>query len=386
MTDLHFLAHPSGYGYIGEAIWCFLCFTISFIPLCTYLSYIWRYRRGGSLRDELSSKTSKAVELLTTTSMLCFCLALLIRGIYSILKITINSSIITNEGVISSFAGSCRLFWGIGEGLIHLLFIKRVQYAFKDTNYSTPKRIYRILYISIIIFLICTIIVVINHILHHFMEIDRGKYMATNFILTLIYTIIDLIVSGFLVKLFIDKLFIIIVEIDPNLNLKRQQINNIANNDKFGTLNGASSCIVSSIQSSQMSSNSNCKKQRFRLNQDQSSFLNIITKYFILNTISIISSQFVQFIAMIAQIMIIGKRDENGYHFLEDIFWCLWIIDCCINSLCIYLQLDMSQKRYNRGCRKIHICCALWCNKLAIRKVENATTNYVVLTDLNYHL
>ena len=85
-----------------------------------------------------------------------------------------------------------------------------------------------------------------------------------------------------------------------------------------------------------MKSKNGCKHQRnisengkFKLNQEQNSFLNIITKYFILNTIAIISSQFVQLIAMIAEFIYISSKNENVYHLLEDIFWCLWICWCC---------------------------------------------------------
>lgn len=344
------------HGYTAELTLVIVCLIVSLVPLCHVL-YHYLCRPQDTSENE-SETTNQCIKILTAASMLCFCIALLIRAVYIYLKLigfdieTADDEFTEREYLIAPLSAVPRFFWGIGEALIHLLFVNRLRIAFENTTYASSRRIYHVLYVAILLFLICVLIIAVQHILHHFREIEPITYYTLNFVFTLLFTMIDFAVSTYLVALFILKLFRLIVDIEPTANGRGYSVYR-----RFTTLN-----------------------------EEQGPLANVITKYFILNTVAIATTNVTQLVSMAAKIAYITSHNDDWYHALNDTFWLFWILDSCVNCCCIWLQLALAERWYNLCCRKMHVCCALCCKRLAINQIEAANSDYVLMKENKFQL
>eukprot|EP01084_Bolivina_argentea_P260635 440204_1 len=149
--------------------WLSLWFILSILPLVQTISW----------------KVTKEIKSITISAMCCFSISLLLRIIYLSLKCQRYE---LNEYILASFGSAPRLTWALGEALIHLLFIKRLVYAFRNTIYESNKYVYNILYVSIFMFMICNIVLLLLHLLYHWSDIfAKTQYTMYRFIVTVVY-------------------------------------------------------------------------------------------------------------------------------------------------------------------------------------------------------
>eukprot|EP01084_Bolivina_argentea_P109254 195260_1 len=229
--------------------------------------------------------------------------------------------------------------WHLAQTFTYLLFIYRIYYAFENTKYKTKSYIYTILIIGAVIFFMECIFLLVTYSLYRYKVISYDLLDTLNTIELISKSLIDLMLSIGMIKLFISKLLQISNEIKTSSDI-----------DDF----------------------------------QHKILLSIATKISILSIIALISTQILILSAAINCIVYIFSDDYYVevffYHEINVTY--MTVCDSTINIICIYLTLPYndSKKLYNKLCHGCDSLCLLLTKKYSLvneGQTRKVTDQYV---------
>ena len=209
----------------------------------------------------------------------------------------------------------------------------RLYHSFNGTKYAIPKYIVIIFIVLIIIWVLNSFTSVILHCIAYLnsddnlSKISYGTYQIG-------MEITDLIISVFLIMLFINKMIKVTVDLH---SIK----SHILINDEIS-----------------------------RLNDNQKVLLNIIAKYFVLSFIATTWTQISCLFFCVVWVLYVYDHHE-AYIVAWDIMDVFWYLDGIINPICLYLIFEINDKYYQKFCNGSHSfarLCFRRCTQRELRK------------------
>eukprot|EP01084_Bolivina_argentea_P017166 32064_1 len=311
LTNIRFIAALLG----GCTLTCSIIFLILLVDLC-------KSKEGLPL---IRLYSIAGLALFTMSNI--FCLAAFVMPIDGTLMEIVTLSL-------------SDMSWSLATVLCYLLWIVRMKHCFLNTPYQPSSLTYKIMYIGIATFFIFQMTMDILLFLWESKVITYiflDKYDIINiFVKSLIHTI----VSVFLIYLFLSRLMKITVE--------------VAEDDHDD---------ISDFQS-----------ESLELTGLQKSLIHIITKYGVLFTSMIITTEFYilgDVILSIAYLLETGN-DTSSTHETYHVKWIILGINCVIMSICILLSFEFSDRCYQRICK----CCHLYCRRCFSSKAKRDISMY----------
>ena len=344
------------------------------------------------------TKPIRSVTWLSTLSLLAFTLTCASQA-YIILNISSDAQI--SDSVIMEINALISLIsWTLGQLFIYLLFIANLHHTFKNTNLKLSNRVLIFLIISICVFCLCRIGYITLYTLY-FKEVITDAQVHYPLALMVCGTeIMDLIVSIILVYLFINRLFKL-VQSQPN-NYKRRRISYIRKNidtqplliqeSKTKTNTNTDLSVIEEYHGMNYSNIANSShdhldpqkrnpnkyrsetQSTIEIDDNQETILGVASKYVVLSTFAIVSTQFFLMIAVMEAISFDSLSGEF-YLISFGIYYSFLALDCFINALCICLNFEYNIVWFWSIC----CICDNWCYSICLclskRKLRNNYTS-----------
>eukprot|EP01084_Bolivina_argentea_P121501 215317_1 len=332
------------------------------------------------------SKPIQPVQYLSILSVLSFivCLAsqiCIIKTVDSQLNIPDNSlfqQIICTVNIIS---------WAFGQLCIYSIFTLNLNVTFQNTPLYVSKGCVIFLCISISIFFMLQLTYSVIFLLYYNVIITQKYFGWIAAILVSCTEFIDLIVSVVIVYLFVKRLFklFLINKFHNKYNkktVKNESINKQLIEDENAeyeypelvidetvtedvTKNSSKSFSIHTTEQIDQnvieSKASKISSTTFSsLNMRQKTILNTASKYTILTTVAIISTQLFLLSGVNNGISIV-RRSEFYYEIGFWVYMALLALDCAVNALCICLNFEVNKVWFNGLCFCCDACCTSIC-------------------------
>eukprot|EP01084_Bolivina_argentea_P261956 442876_1 len=240
---------------------------------------------------------------------------------------TMASLLDINPDIIFQCAGNT--VWSVSEFMLILYFINRFYYAFLDSRYQVSNTTYKIFYIGATVYLIFQSMTTINIIILYFSDKNIHNYKRANIIemtCDSISAIIDTGLNLYILHAFTEKILLLVC----NTSLR-----------KYSESSGHSA-------------------------QYETRLLEQVTKYFVLLSLSILTSLVFLIAAVSSCISDLKLQDEEyflypetHYRLVDKVTNYIWQIDCICNTYCLFFERDYTAPYYNLICKKvlrIHPC------------------------------
>eukprot|EP01084_Bolivina_argentea_P019155 35621_1 len=266
--------------------------------------------------------------------------------------------------------------WAFAQSLVYLLFITNLHHTFKNTSLFISKSMLIFLFTLVIIFFILNITWMILFLLYYNATIHQYNFGWLATVIVSVTELIDLIVSIILVYIFVNRLFMLFVINNEQSIVYRQNKNKSIpysiqkiENDSWNsslisdklTPNAQNSltCIAEDDEKS-------IAKRSESLNIQQKSIVYTASKYTILTSIAIVSTQ-LYLISGVNNGIAVMRYNASKLYYNDSfrIYVALLTIDCCINSLCVCLNFEFSKTWYNSLCFLCNSCCNVICIKIS---------------------
>eukprot|EP01083_Nonionella_stella_P101482 287675_1 len=227
--------------------------------------------------------------------------------------------------------------WHVAQAFTYLLFMNRIYYAFKGTQYQYRPYVYALLYIGIILFLLGGVFLLIIYALHRYQVMTYELLDRLHIICAVSKSLIDLILTMSMVKLFTSKMFEIYVDVYNHERSHR-----------------------GSFQSKVL--------------------IDFTTQINLLAIIAFISTQILCITVAIYCLMNIFNSSNHSTHFepyaVHNQLTYLMCFNAVINVFCVYLALPYDENRalYERlchGCHSLSLVTAKRCIKKKQKQIEN---------------
>ena len=338
-----------------------------------------------------STKPVRSVSWLSTLSLLSFTLTCASQA-YIILNISSDAQI-SESPIMEINALISLISWTFGQLFIYLLFIANLYHTFKNTNLRLSNRVLIFLITSICLFCVYRIGYITLYTLY-FNAILTDSQVHYPLAFTVCGTeMMDLIVSIILVYLFINRLFKL-VQSQPN-NYKRRRISYktvdtqplLIQESKTGTNTNTDQGInYSNIANSSHDhfdpKKHNINPNKFRsetqstivMDDNQEIILGVASKYVVLSTFAIVSTQCFLMIAVMEAISFDSLSGEF-YLISFGIYYSFLALDCFINALCICLNFEYNIVWFWSICCICDNWCYSICECLSKRKLRNNYTS-----------
>ena len=272
---------------------------------------------------KLSNSKSKRNRFYRISINITYCTFILLISTLIIYLIMGFNSIALYGLSWSILNASMTMFYYFAQTTLYILLLLRLHFVFCETQYRSSKCVYisfgilMSLYILFILLYICGQSIYIGHNYFDSSIFQFNAVWITDTVSAVGIEIIDLILSIFLVVIFIKKLMAVTVTLynDQSPNKQTEDL----------------------------------------LNDKQNDLLSMITKYFVLTFIATLSTQIE---SLIWSIYWIGYclNDAGIESWTGDIFWPTLIpIDCVINVICLFLIFDFNRGWYARICNGFHV-------------------------------
>eukprot|EP01084_Bolivina_argentea_P280451 479629_1 len=225
-----------------------------------------------------------------------------------------------------------------GQCCVHLLFINRLHSVFKQTKYKISNCVLISFYSMTFIFFLNWVAYSIFHALLHFNVTNRNTTEILYATFEWNGAFMDLVLCSMLLYLFISRLFLV----------------SISENDEW-------------IEN----------QTTYKLLP----ILNIIARYFILTTISMIIVQTTLIlVALIDTDEIIFKREMYPPLYIS-VFWYIYPIQSLVSVYCLALNFHFSKHLYMCLCGWVHKCCVTALMKRAKSNIINNTEYQLLVHD-----
>eukprot|EP01083_Nonionella_stella_P022823 63093_1 len=314
MGSTHF--HESLGGSVLGGISAIIC-TVFFVML---------FRRVSTNSEVIK----KDIIYLKFGSIGCFALSMLFFTISNALNVTHS-----NWMLVLIPAVLYLLLYSISQVLIYWLLILRIHHVFDGTQYASSKCTYTVFMVMLILFFICSMVGVVEDTL----EYDHTTYSTSDNLYNLesMYSFgvesLDFSITAFLMTLFITKLLMVTTDLQDN----------------------KSHLFVDS--------------EIAQLNSEQMLLLNINTRFFVLTLFATLATQID--IALFTLGLIAWRLNASHlYSLLHVMYWWLRPIDCVINSICLYLMLDVNEAHYQMMCKGMDAYIRLCCKRIARKRIK----------------
>eukprot|EP01084_Bolivina_argentea_P300295 517765_1 len=267
-------------------------------------------------------------------------------------------------------------FWAIGVLFLYLLFISRLNRAYKGSMFHIPSCVYSLLYILLALLLILNIadIVLLTAAYYNeeikFIYMPFDTYSAWSTLILISAECIHLLISTFVVYMFISRLLRLIgMMSEDNMNSKSDSTD-IVDPNYYGSVD------------TQIREGRNIS-QYFEFSDHQFSILHVVSKQSILSASAIISSQLC-FATSVLLTTAFDDEDDTFYKITVSINDTVFVLDCAINCLCILMTFSFHQKLYLRVCGTCDKCLRLICTKYVkekLRRQYNTHQHKLLLLD-----
>eukprot|EP01084_Bolivina_argentea_P245314 410725_1 len=279
----------------------------------------------------LKQRITKSIIGLTILGMLGFMINLLLQIFY----VFFHDS---NKMFAEICNASSIVFLFFGESMGHLLFIDRLNSVFYNTQYSISNHSRKLFYVLTAIFFSNWIVYFIVHILVH----SDNQVISWN-VAEILYTILfwfgaimDFVIVSMLSYLFLHRLFLVSVSV----------------NDEW--LGNETEMKISPI-------------------------LHVVSKYFILTTISIIAVQVFLISGAMLDVHVLAFNDDTYPKLLMHIYWYMYPVQSLVAVYCFALNFHFSERLYLFFCGSLHKCCMKRFMAKAKSKIIGKT-DYVLLS------
>eukprot|EP01084_Bolivina_argentea_P296882 511377_1 len=204
--------------------------------------------------------------------------------------------------------------WILGTFFGYFAFMNRLISVFKDTALSLSTRMISTFYSLIFFYLIISLISIASYILYNFNYINLEQFEICHLIIVIFQEIDDLILTIFLIKIFVNKLTAVMIALSDTYQ-------------KDLTI------------------------QQIRL-------INVIIKYNILAIPAILSTQIALIIDWIF-IVITLITNSNNFQNAADTYYLpfVWVIEMLINTICLFLSTSDTKMWYDIVCSRFHNRC-----------------------------
>ena len=269
-----------------------------------------------------NSRPHKVSIRYTYTAIVFFIISALMFSFNCLYKYPANMNIILYK-IIMDISG---LSWNLAQFFLYLLLFERVYHAFQGTKYSVSK--YAIIFFVFLLlsYLLSSIVVSLYQ---NFQSYQSNAWNVSSEIYAIGEEIIDLILSVYLITIFIHKLLRITVDL------------NDSESEKF------------------------VNSQIGVLNEEQKKLIHLMTKYFILSFVATLTTQLESLLYCVGYFVM----QYDNYLTLY-ISWILWPIDCAVNSVCLFLIFEVNEKWYRKLCKGCHAFIKLWFKRTTKRKLR----------------
>ena len=180
----------------------------------------------------------------------------------------------------------------------------------------------------------------------------------------------DIILSFALVYLFVNKLFKLFVLTHENHQKLGYDPSKEESKDSW--LIQAQKSLAEELNLR------NHPKKKSDLNIKQESILNTASKYAILSSIAIISTQLYLISSLNNVISINGT--QNYYDWSFRIYTGLLSLDCFINSFCVFLNFGFNQLWFSKCCCLCDGCCHSICRCISTRYYRKDASNHMMMS------
>lgn len=269
--------------------------------------------------------------------------------------------------------GLATLFWLIAQILTYLIYINRLYYTFDSTSYHITNSILYPLYILLTLFALCHValgIVFFIEITGNLNQETAGRPYAICYILIELF---DLIICIVIVYIFASKIMKLITDFDDEIQYQR-------------SLSIESIISTSSPSMSPMSINTQMSMNPIscNLNHVQKLMIKVMTRYFVLTTIAIITTQIFMITRVLSEILFAVQYD--GLQIWTVSLICQGI-HCLISVITIFLIFSFGDNLYKISCKRLDIYCKMWCKIIAKRNVVKQKSvpihnGYIQMTDV----
>ena len=242
-----------------------------------------------------------------------------------------NGSYIANFNINVELAlilldGISTIAWNLAQFFVYLLLFERIYHAFNQTKYSVSKY-------TIIWFTILSVGYLVSSILMYILWSMQSPFSVTEDVFGDVYAIgeeiIDLILSIYLIGIFINKLLQLTIDLNEN------------DSEKYINSQGGA------------------------LNEQQQRLIDLMTKYFVLSFMATLITQ------LESLVYCIGYFDDSGWgYWVLYVSWILWPVDCAVNSICLFLIFEINGKWYHKWCKGFHACIKLFFKRATKRKLR----------------
>ena len=288
----------------------------------------------------------------------------LISQIYIIKSLDADLNIPNYEWQQDIITSVNTISWAFGQLCIYLLFVLNLHFTFKNTLLALSKRVLIFLYILIILFFILQLSFTVLFIIYYNLFISDAQFSMIAMVIVSVTVFNDIILSFALVYLFVNKLFKLFVLTLTHENHSKLGPYDVSKEEsKSSWLIQAQKSLAEElgVEAVRVSKN----KKDVGLNVKQESILNTASKYAILSSIAIISTQLYLISQLNNVISINGSQDYYNWSFR--IYTALLSLDCFINSLCIFLNFEFNQLCFLKCCCLCDSCCHSICRCISKR-------------------
>ena len=302
---------------------CILRFIAIFI-ISSILLYVLCKLNPFTRSVEFYQTSSTKLSFLITIIAYIFFIISIISDIINILYLFKGKQSLTSFGILENLYILC---WNLGHIACYILFIHRLRIKLQENaKYMLSHLIYVIFGIFIILYLLHCIIIGLYTMIQsksttflsdHQYWLNMDYYIGAQ--------ILDFLISIYLLSIFGNRLFKVTLDLYHNLN--------------------------------------DIKHKSVILEEQQKLLSSSFSKYFVLSTIAIISTQIVTMTLCFGWLYVIADRNHiTEYHYVgifQNFFHFTTPLDMIINSICLLLMFDEMEHRYLCLCYKLHSCVQL---------------------------
>eukprot|EP01084_Bolivina_argentea_P252431 423707_1 len=259
--------------------------------------------------------------------------------------------------------------WTLGQACIYGMFIVNLHTTFKNTLLEISKCVLVTLCILVSIFTISRLLYVTYWLLYYNLVVSENHFAINAAIIVFVTECVALILSIVLVYLFVNRLFKLFV---INHRNRKHLIHPLIQESTISTYDVSTEAAISAIR--QLDENATISVNYTEdsvggatttINTKQESILYVASKYAILSSIAIISTQLYLLSSLNNAIAI--YNGESMYYYISFNIYCAFIaLDSLINSLSICLNFEFSEVWFVTLCCLCDMCChsiCLWISK-----------------------
>lgn len=305
-----------------------------------------------------------SIELLSIFSIACFGICGLSSAFYFMFG-QCGLNVFHDTPYCNAWTGIWIFSWRSGVVLLSVLYMKRMQVTFDHlARYKTRKSIYTLFYVLNALFVLLSFFTGTVYLTAE----DLQSYDTTFAVLTVLSQLLEFVISVGLIKLYIDKLFV--------LNAMAERFMYTApppkEVDHYEDDSDSAPELSDDSGDHQHDADKPCN------NPAQLKILGAISKITVLSALAIVSSE----IAFTFQAIGAAAGWFTESDLVLVIWYIAWDVDVVINALCLFLSFDFNDDVYRKWCCGLHRCCMCICDRRSQRQKEKISDLEVGLISL----